>query len=105
MQQASEEANSNLKAAGEVLGLFIDASIASDCLFPRSRSARSACWNPSAFTSVSNFLRNVAFDKLDYEWTYFTMLSPTIKRNLRHLFCDLDFAGRLENAPWSPRSP
>jgi hypothetical protein len=26
-------------------------------------------------------------------------LSPTIKRNLRHLFSDLDFAGRVEDAP------
>lgn len=99
MQQASEEANSNLKAAGEVLGLFIDKSIASDCLFSTVKERAFGLLEPTAFTSVSNFLRNVTFDKLDYEWTYFTMLSPTIKRNLRHLFCDLDFAGRLENAP------
>ncbi|MBS3910867.1 MAG: Tn3 family transposase [Hydrogenophaga sp.] len=99
MQQASDEANSNLKAAGEVLGLFVDESIASDCPFSTVKERAFGLLEPAAFPSVSNFLRNVAFDKLDYEWTYFTMLSPTIKRNLRHLFCDIDFAGRLENAP------
>ena len=29
----------------------------------------------------------------------YTTLSPTFKRNLRHLFAELDFAGRVEDAP------
>ncbi len=99
MQQSSEEANCNLKAAGEVLGLFVDASIAGDCPFSKVKERAFGLLEMSAFPSVSNYLRNVAFDKLDYEWTYFTVLSATIKRNLRHLFCDIDFAGRLEEAP------
>ena len=99
MQQASDDANSNLKAAGEVLGLFVDESIANDCPFSTVKERAFGLLDQTAFSSVSNFLRNVAFDKLDYEWTYFTMQSPTIKLNLRHLFCDIDFAGRLENAP------
>jgi TnpA family transposase len=99
MHQASEEANSNLKAAGEVLGLFVDESIASDCPFSTVKERAFGLLEPAAFPSVSNYLRNVAFDKLDYEWNYFTKLSATIKRNLRHLFCDIDFAGRLEDAP------
>ena len=99
MQQASDEANSNLKAAGEVLGLFVDESIANDCPFSIVKKRAFELLDQTVFHSVSSFLRNVAFDKLDYEWTYFTMQSPTIKLNLRHLFCDIDFAGRLENAP------
>ena len=99
MLQASEEATSNLKAAGEVLGLFVDASIASDSPFSAIKERAFGMLEPAAFPSVTNYLRNVAFDKLDYEWSYFTKLSPTIKRNLRHLFCDVDFAGRLEDAP------
>lgn len=97
--RASEEANSNLKAAGEVLGLFVDESIASDCPFSTVKERAFGLLEPAAFPSVTDYLRNVAFDKLDYEWSYFTRLSPTIKRNLRHLFCDVDFAGRLEDAP------
>ena len=99
MQQASEEANSNLKAAGEVLGLFVDESIASDCPFSTVKERAFGLLEAAAFPAVTNYLRNVAFDKLDYEWSYFTRLSSTIKRNLRHLFCDVDFAGRLEDAP------
>ena len=99
MLQASEEANSNLKAAGEVLSLFVDESIATDCPFSTVKERAFGLLELAAFPSVTNYLRNVAFDKLDYEWSHFTKLSPTIKRNLRHLFCDLDFAGRLEDAP------
>lgn len=99
MQQASDEANSNLKAAGEVLGLFVDESIANDCPFSIVKKRAFELLDQTVFHSVSSFLRNVAFDKLDYEWTHFTMQSPTIKLNLRHLYCDIDFAGRLENAP------
>jgi hypothetical protein len=49
MQQASEEANSNLKAAGEVLGLFIDASIASDCPFSTVKKRAFGLLEPAAF--------------------------------------------------------
>ena len=44
-------------------------------------------------------MRNIAFDKTGYEWSHYTKLSPTFKRNLRQLFSDLEFAGRVEDAP------
>jgi len=99
LQQASDEATNNLKAAGEVLSLFLDESIASDSLFSAAKARAFGILEVDAFPPVTNFLRNVAFDRLDYEWTYFTKQTSAIKRNLRHLFCDIDFAGRLEDAP------
>ena len=44
-------------------------------------------------------MRNVAVDKNRWEWNYYTNLSAKFKLNLRHLFADLDFGGRVEDAP------
>ena len=44
-------------------------------------------------------MRDVKFDKTAFEWSHYTKLSPTFKRNLRQLFADLDFAARADDAP------
>ena len=44
-------------------------------------------------------MRNLAFDKTALEWSCYGKLSHAFKRNLRHLFTDLDFSGRVEDAP------
>lgn len=99
MGQAVTDASENLQAAGEVLNLFVDESISDDSSFADVKTRAFAILDPQNFTSVSNYLRNVTFDRLAYEWDYLAKLSMTIKRNLRHLFCELDFAGRVQDAP------
>jgi len=42
-------------------------------------------------------MRNIVFDKTAFEWSYYVKLSPTFKRNLRQLFTDLVFAGRVKD--------
>lgn len=54
---------------------------------------------PETIPAIADYLRNIAFDKTGFEWSYYTTLSLTFKRNLRHLFSELDFAGRVEDAP------
>ena len=54
---------------------------------------------PDQFPLVSDYLRDISFDKTAFEWSYYTKLSPTFKRNLRQLFADLDFAARVDDAP------
>lgn len=99
MGKATTEANANLGAAGEVLNLFVDESIAEDSPFIDVKARAFSLLDPQSFASVSNYLRNVSFDRLAFEWEYLAKLSMTIKRNLRHLFCELDFAGRVQDAP------
>lgn len=48
---------------------------------------------------VSDFMRNVMFDKMGFEWAHYAALSPSYKRNLRHLFLSLEFSSRVEDAP------
>lgn len=98
-QKALEGASSNLQAAGVVLGLFVDDSIPGDCPFVDVQQRAFAILEPQTFKDVSNYLRNVAFDQLSHEWDYLSKISMTIKRNLRHLFCELNFSGRVEEAP------
>jgi Domain of unknown function (DUF4158) len=99
MQRAVTEASEHLQAAGQVLSLFVDASIPGDAPFTVVQQHAFALLDPTRFPLVTDYLRNIAFDKLGCEWSFYTTLSPTFKRNLRHLFAELDFAGRVEDAP------
>ena len=44
-------------------------------------------------------MRNIEFDKTACEWAYYGKLHSKFKLNLRHLFCNLDFAGLVDDAP------
>jgi hypothetical protein len=44
-------------------------------------------------------MRKIEFDRTAFEWAYYGTLHFKFKLNLRHLFCNLDFAGLVEDAP------
>jgi len=98
-QRAVTEGGESLQAAGQVLSLFVDTSIPGDAPFLAVQEKAFALLDPARFPAVSDYMRNIAFDKTGFEWSYYTTLSPTFKRNLRHLFSDLDFVGRVVDAP------
>jgi TnpA family transposase len=99
IQRAVTEASEHLQAAGQVLSLFVDASVPSDAPFTVVQQQAFALLDPARFPLVTDYLRNSAFDKIGCEWAFYTTLSPAFKRTLRHLFAALDFAGRVDNAP------
>lgn len=99
MKKAMEDLAEKLQAAGQVLNLFTDASISNDAPFAEIKGQAFNLLEQEQFPIVANYLRNIAFDKTGYEWAYYTTLSHQFKRNIRHLFCELDFAGRVEDAP------
>ena len=99
MQRAVTEAGEHLQAAGQVLSLFVEASIPGEAPFTVVQEQAFALLDPARFPLVTDYLRNIGFDKMGLEWSAYTTLSPTFKRNLRHLFAELDFAGRVEDAP------
>nr|WP_051381584.1 hypothetical protein [Paraburkholderia mimosarum] len=98
-QNALSDAVTHLKAAGEVLRLFVDESIARYASFASVRKRAFTLLAPERFESVSQYMRNVTFDKADFEWSHYTALSHAIKRNLRHLFAELAVTGRVEDTP------
>lgn len=99
MQKAFMDTGEHLPAAGKVLRLFIDKSISGDSPFATVQQKAFALIEAERVAAVADYLRNIAFDKTAFEWSYYTTLSHRFKRNLRHLFCELDLAGRMENAP------
>lgn len=99
MQQALLDASEHLHAAGEVLRLFIDKSIASDRPFAEVQEKAFALLKAERFPAVADYLRNMAFDKTAFQWAHYVTLSHAFKRNLRHVFCELDFGGRVEDEP------
>jgi hypothetical protein len=44
-------------------------------------------------------MQKIEFDRTGFEWAYYGTLHFKFKLNLRHLFCNLDFAGLVEDAP------
>jgi hypothetical protein len=99
MQRALNDASENLKAAGAVLALFVDNEIPGDASFASVKEKAFALLEPERFPIVSNYMCNIEFDKVGFEWSHYTKLSSTFKRNLRQLFSNLDFAGRVKDAP------
>jgi TnpA family transposase len=97
VQQALSEAAGNLQAAGQVLTLFVDPSIPANAPFSAIKKKAFSLLGPDQFPLVSDYMRNIEFDKTSFEWSCYTKLSFTFKRNLRHLFAELEFAGRVEN--------
>jgi len=97
--QALILASEHLTAAGRVLGLFVDDSIPDDTPFSSVKDQAFSMLEPASFPLVSDYMRKVEFDKAGFEWAHYATLSSTFKRNLRHLFVDLTFTGRVEDAP------
>jgi TnpA family transposase len=96
---ALTEASENLQAAGQVLNLFLDPSIADWTPFSKVRQQAFSLLDASRFAQVSEYMRKIEFDKTAFEWSYYGTLHAKFKLNLRHLFCNLDFAGLVEDAP------
>jgi TnpA family transposase len=92
-------ASHNLSAAGTVLKLFVDATIPDDAPFSVVKEKAFSLLAPERFSLVANYLSRSAFDQTAFEWSYYGKLSHAFKRNLRHLFADLEVAGRVEDAP------
>lgn len=97
--EAMAEASTNLKAAGQVLNLFFDQTIADRTPFSQVKQKAFSLLAPEQFALVSDYMRNIEFDKTACEWAYYGKLHSKFKLNLRHLFCNLDFAGLVEDAP------
>ncbi len=97
--KAMEEASANLNAAGQVLNLFFDQSLPDKTPFSEIKQMAFSLLEPEQFALVSEYMRNIEFDKTAFEWTYYGALHFKFKLNLRHLFCALDFAGLIDDAP------
>ncbi len=80
MHKAMEDAAAHLQAAGQVLNLFTDTAIPEDAPFSTVKVQAFHLLEPEQFPIVANYLRNIAFDKVGFEWAYYTTLSHQLLR-------------------------
>jgi TnpA family transposase len=99
MKKAIEEGARNLHAAGNVLNLFVDAAVSDDAHFADVRAMAYALLPEDRIQIVANYLRDIAFDTMAFRWKFLGELSHTFKTNLRHIFKELDFGGRVDEEP------
>jgi TnpA family transposase len=99
MKQAQLDATENLGAAGHILRLFIDPAIKPDSPFANIQAKAFKLLKREQFPTVSDYLLKIDFDRAAYQWAQYTKLSSRFKLNLRHLFCELEFGVRVDNAP------
>jgi hypothetical protein len=97
--QAKTAVVANLRAAGAVLNLFVDASIPTHTPFGEVQEKAFALLPRKEFPSVTHYMSDTEFDEAGFEWAYYVRMSHAFKVNLRHLFSELDFAGRVEDTP------
>jgi TnpA family transposase len=97
--QAKTAASANLKAAGQVLNLFVDPTIPTHTPFGSVQEKAFTLLPREQFPSVTHYMSDAEFDEAGFEWAYYVRMSHAFKVNLRHLFSELDFAGRVEDAP------
>jgi TnpA family transposase len=97
--EAVTEASASLQAAGQVLNLFLDPSIADWTPFSKVRRQAFTLLDAERFAQVSEYMRKIEFDKTAFEWSHYGRLHSKFKLNLRHLFSNLDFAGLVEDPP------
>jgi TnpA family transposase len=97
--EAMLQASGNLKAAGQVLDLFLDPSIEGWTPFSQVRQQAFSLLDSERFAQVAGYMRKIEFDKAGFEWSFYGTLHAKFKLNLRHLFANLDFAGLVEDAP------
>ena len=91
--QAKVEVSANLKAAGQVLNLFVDPSIPTHTPFGSVQEKAFTLLPREQFSSVTHYMSDAEFDEAGFEWAYYIRMSHAFKVNLRHLFSELDFAG------------
>lgn len=99
MRQAQVDAAKNLGAAGQVLRLFIDPATRAETPFSKVQAKAFKLLEREQFPTVADYLLNIDFDRTAYQWAQYTKLSSRFKINLRHLFCELEFGVRVDNAP------
>jgi hypothetical protein len=68
MQRARAGAAENLQAAGQVLALFVDTSIVGETPFSAVKEKAFSLLEPERFPLVSDYTRNIEFDKVGFEW-------------------------------------
>ncbi|MBI1766913.1 MAG: Tn3 family transposase, partial [Bacteroidetes bacterium] len=97
--QQAVEGNNHLKPAGKVLKLFVDDRLSDEMRFGDVKQIAFKILGKDKFLAVSQYISSYEFDQVEYEWNHYVKSSMAIKRNLRHIFLNIDFEAQATQDP------
>ena len=87
------ENNESIRHVSQILGLFLDETIADDVAFGEVKRRAFTILERDKFQRVSQYMNDQAFEDGVFEWEFIAALAPTFKQHLRPLLMQLSFAG------------
>ncbi len=87
------ENNESLRHVSQILGLFLNESIADDVTFGEVKRRAFAILDQDKFQQVSQYMQSQSFKDRVLEWEFIATLAPTFKQHRRPLLMQLSFAG------------
>jgi TnpA family transposase len=93
------ENNENIRHVSQILGLFLDESIADDVEFSEVKQRAFAILERDKFLQISHYLQNQSFEDGVFEWEFIAAFAPAFKQHLRPLLTQLSFSGQRSDEP------
>jgi len=91
------ENKESIRHLSQILGLFLDESIADDVTFSEVKQRAFAILERDKFRQVSQYLKNESFEDGVFEWEFIAAFAPMFKQHLRPLLMQISFAGHRNN--------
>ena len=87
------ETKESIQHVSQILGLFLDESIADDVTFSEIKTLAFSILERDKLTQVSQFLNNQSVEDAVFEWEFIAAFAPSFKQHLRQLIIQVSFAG------------
>lgn len=91
------EGNESTERIGQILSMFLDASIADSVSFGEIKRRAFAILEPDQFERAAQYISGQAFDTAAIEWQFVASLAPSFKQHLRPLLLRLPLRGHSED--------
>lgn len=93
------EGNENLSKTSKVLDLFVDQTISDDISFGDIKKLAFGILPEDKISFMSRYISKSKFDETGYVWDHYQKFAKAIKKNLRPVFMNIDFASHIAEDP------
>ena len=91
-----QEGNESVERIGQILGMFLDGSIADSVPFGEVKRRAFGILERNKFARAAQYIGANAFDTVAIEWEFAASLAPSFKQHLRPLLLHLPFAAHSD---------
>ena len=91
-----QEGNESVERIGQILGMFLDGSIADSVPFGEVKRRAFGILERNKFARAAQYIGANAFDTVAIEWEFTASLAPSFKQHLRPLLLHLPFAAHSD---------